>query len=239
MINSNSHSRLRLTALLLLSGMIFSIETATAAPKTNDGSAAIKKAQGIIRQLTQEKAALAAEKTALLTEKTAQDAKLGSLEENIKKLQPLPAEVERYQSALASVRSALEAQLGQEQQRYQALLQKHNDVVVKAKAIYADNQLLVQAVQEREQWIAQCSTRNQELNTAYLKLLGKYQDKGVWQQLAELEPLTGIGKVKTETVVEAYKYKLQQLKMTPFQAQAEPPKGAPEAAALGGEDAHQ
>jgi chromosome segregation ATPase len=239
MINSKSHSRLRLTSLLLLSGMILGLATATAAPKTNDGSAAIKKAQGIIRQLTQEKAALEAEKTALLTEKTTQDAKLSNLEETVKKLQPLPAEVERYKSALESVRSSLEAQLSQEQQRQQALLQKHNDVVTKAKAIYADNQLLVQAVQEREQWIAQCSTRNKELNTAYLELLSKYKDKGVWQQLAELEPLTGIGKVATETVVEDYKYKLQQLKITPFQVQAEPTKGAPEPAALGSEDANQ
>jgi chromosome segregation ATPase len=221
--NSNSNYRLRLAALWLMLAMIFSFETATAAPKTNDGSAAaVKKAQGIIRQLTQEKAALEAEK----------DAKLSSLEDAVNKLLPLQAEVERYKSSLESVRSNLEEQLGQERQRQQALLQKHNEVVTKAKAINADNQLLVQAVQEREHWITQCSGRHKALHGAYLELLGKYKDKGVWQQLAELEPITGIGKVATETVVEDYRYQLKQLQITPFQAEAatEPVTGAPDAA---------
>ena len=239
MFNGKRNYRLRFAALLLLAGLIFSIETARAAPKTNDGSVAIKKAQGIIRQLTQEKAALEEEKAVLLTEKTTQDAKLSSLGSTVKKLQPLQAEVERYKSSLELVRNNLEAQLSQERQRQQALLQKHNEVVAKAKTIYADNHTLVQAVQEREQWIEQCSSRNKELHTTYLDLLNKYKEKGIWQQLAELEPLTGIGNVDTETLVEDYKYKLQQLKITPFQTQAEPIEGAPKSSALGSEDANR
>ena len=210
-----------LAGLFLLATLSFSNQTASAEPKTNDGSAAIKKAQGIIRQLTQEKAALEEEKSALLTEKTAQEAKLGSLDEAVKKLQPLQGEVERYKAGLESVRSTLEAQLSQERQRQQTLLQKHNEVVAKAKEIHADNQLLVQAVQEREQWIEQCGERNKKLNTAYLEIVDKYKEKGLWQQLAELDPITGIGKVETEAAVEDYKFKLKQLKTTPFQAQTE------------------
>jgi chromosome segregation ATPase len=241
MYNGKSNYRLQFAGLLLLSGLICGFETAMAEPKTNDGSTAIKKAQGIIRQLTQEKAALEAEKAALITEKTTQDVKLSSLQESVKKLQPLATEVERYKSGLESVKSNLEAQLSQERQRQQALLQKHNDAVAKAKAIYADNQLLVQAVQEREQWIGQSSSRNKQLHTAYLDLLSKYKEKGVWQQLVELEPLTGIGKVETETVIEDYKYKLQQLKITPFEGSVptEPIEGAPKSAALGSEDANR
>lgn len=230
MHNCKRHYLVRLTFIVLCFGMIWGVDTATAEPKTNDGSAAIRKAQGIIRQLSQEKTALEAEKTALLTEKTAQDAKLGSLEEAVKKLQPLQGEVERYKSGLESVRNNLEAQLDQERQRQQTLLQKHNDVVAKAKEIHADNQLLIQAVQEREQWIEQCGSRNKELHTAYLDILSKYKDKGLWQQLAELDPLTGIGKVETETAVEDYRYKLKQLKITPFQTQAGQNEGVPESA---------
>ena len=211
----------RLAGLLLLSVLSCAYQTVSAEPKVNDGSAAIKKAQGMIRQLTQEKAVLEEEKTVLLTEKTAQDAKLLGLDEAVKKLLPLQGEVERYKSGLESVRSTLEAQLSEERKRQQALLQKHNEVVVKAKEIHDDNQLLAQAVQEREQWIEQCADRNKKLHTVYLDVLNKYKDKGLWQQLAELDPLTGIGKVETETAVEDYKYKLQQLKITPFQGQVE------------------
>jgi len=77
-------------------------------------------------------------------------------------------------------------------------------------------------VKEREQWIEQCSSRNKELHTVYLDILSKYKTKSVWQELAELEPITGIGKVETDNLVEDYQYKLNQLKITPFQAQAEP-----------------
>ncbi len=213
---ANSFKLLKMLSLFLLS---FYFGLALAAPKTSDGSAAIKKAQGIIRQLTQEKAALVAEKTELLNQKTDQDAKIKNLEESIKKLQPLQGEVERYKANLESVRSSLESQLSQEREHLKELLQKHNDVVTKAMAIRADNGLLVQAVQEREKWITDCGHRNKDLNKAYLDVLGKYKEKGLWQQLAELEPLTGIGKVETETTVEDYKYKLQQLKITPFQSQ--------------------
>jgi len=215
---------------LLVPGWLAGVESAVAAPKTNDGNAAVIKAQGMIRQLTQEKAALEAEKATLLTDKTAQDAKLSSLESAVKQLQPLQGEVERYKSGLESVRNTLEGQLNQERQARQALVQKHNDVVAKAKDIYADNALLVQAVKEREQWIAQCSSRNKELHTVYLDILSKYKTKSVWQELAELEPITGIGKVETDNLVEDYQYRLNQLKITPFQAQAEPTDAGQEAA---------
>ncbi|QWF69577.1 hypothetical protein KEF85_09305 [Methylomonas paludis] len=187
-------------------------------PKSGDGGAAIKKAQGLIRQLSQEKTALEAEKTALLADKNQLEDKLKALESTVKKLEPLQGEVERYKSGLESVKTSLESQLGQERQRQQALLQKHNDVVGKANSIFADNQLLVQAVKEREAWINQCSSRNQELRQLNQDLLARYKDKGLWQHVLELDSVTGIGKIEAESVAEEYRYKLQQLKITPFKA---------------------
>jgi len=228
--------------LVLFALLLASIEDGRADAKApSGGDAMLKKAQGMIRQLSQEKTALEAEKTAWLNDKSALDAKVQALTAAVEKLLPLQAEVERYKSGLEAVRANLEAQLGQERQSRQALLAKHNDVVAKARDIQSDNQLLVQAVQEREQWIADCTTRNRAMQTANQEILAKYQEKGVWQQLAELEPVTGIARVETESVVEGYQYKLQQLKITPFQpaagtdtssAAAEPEAGAtPEPAA--------
>jgi len=45
-----------------------------------------------------------------------------------------------------------------------------------------------------------------------------YEQKGLWQQLAELEPITGIAKVDSQNRAEEYRYQLQQLKVTPFEA---------------------
>jgi chromosome segregation ATPase len=211
-------SFIRLAGSFLLLTLLGGSFTVSAEPKTSDGSAAIKKAQGMLRQLNQEKAALQAEKAELLKQTTEQDTQIKSLETSVKKLQPLQGEVERYKSSLENVRGSLETQLSEEKQRQQLLVQKNNEIVTKAKAIRDDNTLLVQAVQERERWIGECSHRNKDLQTAYNDMLSKYLDKGLWQQLVELDPLTGIGKVGTEAVIEEYRYKLQQLKVTPFQA---------------------
>ena len=202
-----------ISALLLIT----TASIAYAEPKPSDGSAAIKKAQGLIRQLSQEKSALEAEKTAWLQEKANLDSKVKNLEETAKKLPQLQVELERSQAGLAVSQSNLNAeqnQLAQERQKQQALLQKHNEMIIKANAIYADNQLLVNAIREREQWIQQCTSRNQSLQTANLAVLKKYQDKSLLQQIVELEPLTGIGEVATQTEVEDYRYQLQQLKIT-------------------------
>ncbi|MGD0959944.1 MAG: hypothetical protein ABSB19_09060 [Methylomonas sp.] len=167
---------------LLVSGMLALTPAMAAEPKTGgDGGAAIRKAQGLIRQLSQEKSALEAEKTTLMNDKSALETKLKSLEETVKKLQPLQSEVEQYKTSLESTRNNLEGQLGQERQQRQALLQKHNDVVLKANAIFADNQLLVAAVKEREQWITQCIAQNKDLQAVNLEIVKKYQDKGFFQ----------------------------------------------------------
>ncbi|BBL58468.1 hypothetical protein [Methylomonas koyamae] len=206
-----------LCLLLLLAG----IETSDAEPKAAvPGGDAIKKAQGLIRQLSQEKQALEAEKAAWLNEKAGLEAKLKSLEAAVAQLAPLQGEVARYKNGLEAVKTSLESQLSQQRQREQALVQKHNDVVAKARAIRDDNQLLVQAVQEREQWIGQCGQLNQQLRELNQKVVEQYEQKGLWQQLAELEPLTGIAKVDSQNRAEAYRYQLKQLKVTPFEAGA-------------------
>ena len=205
--------------MLLLSGLLLGCPAFAVERKTGDGGAAIKKAQSLIRQLSQEKTALETEKAAWLAEKTALNAKLKTQETALAKLLPLTAEIERYKTGLESLKTAYDSrqeQLGQERRERQALVEKYNQVVGKANAIYADNQLLVQAVREREQWIDRCGARNQQLRQAGLELAGKHREKGFLQRLGELEPFTGLGQVEAETTVEDFQFQLKQLKMPPF-----------------------
>lgn len=210
--------------ILPLFFLLATIQAGHAEPKAGDGGVAIKKAQGIIRLLNQQKTALEAERSSWLNDKLSMEAKLKNLENQVNRLLPLQAELERYKSGLETVKSHLESQLNQQQQREQALLQKHNEVVIKARAIRDDNALLVQAVSEREQWIAQCGNRNRELLGLNQQLVEKYRDKSVWQQLAELDPVTGIASVDSESAAESYRFQLHQLQVTPFEATA--PQGA-------------
>lgn len=211
----------------VLISLLLVLQPIQAAPKSNDGNAAIIKAQGMIRQLTQEKAALQAEKQQWQAEKADLEARIQALDAAAARLPGVQAELERNKSALAAVRDGLEAQLAQERQHRQQLTEKHSAVVGKAKAIHADNLLLVKAVQEREQWMQRCGEQVQQLRQTNVEVLERYRDKGLWQQLAELEPFTGIGQVSTEATVEDYVYKLKQLQVTPFEISDAEPAAVP------------
>ncbi len=198
--------------------------TAFAAPKQESaGQQALKKAQGVVRQLTEEKQVLETEKAALQEE-------VKKLTGVAQQLGPLQAEIllhKTQEEALRNNNGILAAQLQGEREKQQNLHQKIKDIVTQAKLIQNDNQLLVAAVKEREHWIKQCTGRNKQLLEANHALLGKYQDKGFWNKVAELEPFTGIGKVDTQNTVETYQFKLDDLKVTEFaDADQQDPAGA-------------
>ncbi|MFU8788924.1 MAG: hypothetical protein ACNA7G_07835 [Methylobacter sp.] len=76
--------------------------------------------------------------------------------------------------------------------------------------------MLVSAVKEREQWIGQCSTTNQKLTVVNQELLDAFRNKSLWTRVLEAEPFTGIAAVETETALENYQFKLEDLTVTPF-----------------------
>jgi len=198
----------QLLLLCLLIGV-----NADAAPKRESArQQAIKKAQGVIRQISEEKRALETEKTVLLEQ-------VQKLESIVKQLEPLQAEVQLQKTQAETLRNtngALEIQIQREREKQQNLRNKINEIVAQAKLIQNDNRLLVSVVGEREQWVKQCSDKNGQLIEAHRVLLGKYRDKGFWDSVAEIEPFTGIGKVESQNTEETYQFKLEDLKVTDF-----------------------
>ncbi|MGZ8157340.1 MAG: hypothetical protein ACXWT4_00885 [Methylobacter sp.] len=215
MIKTTTSCRYLLMILLLHDA------TASAAPKQESaGQLAFKKAQGVVRQLTEEKQALETEKAGLLEQ-------VKKLESIIKQLEPLQGEVQLHKTQAETLRnsnSTLEAQLLSEREKQQNLQRKIKEIVAEAKLIQNDNQLLAAAVSERERWINQCSNKNRQLVEANQVLVGKYQDKGFWDKLAEIEPFTGIGKVETQNTTETYQFKLEDLKVTDFTGETDAPR---------------
>lgn len=205
-------SKLKIYLLPLLATLLIGVAHAAVPKQPSANSQALQKTQGMVRQLSEEKAALAAEKTALQEQ-------LQKLEAQVKQLSPLQAEVQRYQVDAETLRGnngALSSQLSTAQQKHQALRHQLREIVGQAKQIQADNQLLVAAVKEREQWINRCSGKNQQLVAANQDLLDKYLDRGFWDRVAELEPFTGIGNVEKQNTAENYLFKLEDLKVTEF-----------------------
>lgn len=238
----------------------------SAEPKGQDAAAqqVLRKAQGVVRQLTEEKAALETQKTALETEKTALqsqktaletqksaleaektallkdkaklqgektalEGRLKKTEETLKPLQPLPAKLKRCEAGtetLQNAKAGLETQLVESRNREREAIQSRQDVIIQAQAIEDDNRLLLDAVKEREVWISACGKRNQDLLKAGREAVARYREKGFWDQVADAEPITGIGKVRTEDAAQAYRYKIEHLKAAPFQPEIKLPESA-------------
>lgn len=173
--------------------------------------ATLKKAQGMLRQLSQEKADL--------------EAKLKDAE---KELGEKRAQLELRSKEAAQLQGELASKLP-----VLSTLQSHNEkyrnqvgqATAQLQKTQADNQLLVRMVEERSQWISKCETKNQGLQSLISQILAEYQEPDFLDQVKTLEPLTGIGGVERENKSAEYRYKLSDLKVTKWsetQVQAEP-----------------
>ncbi|MGJ0483537.1 MAG: hypothetical protein ACR65R_03250 [Methylomicrobium sp.] len=201
--------------VLFLATLAWSLESPAAAKQNDAAAQALRKAQGMLRQLNEEKAALAAEKKTLMDEAE-------KLRSEIARLAPLKGQVEQYRVGLENSRNAngaLQDQLQRAGSRERNLQDRLKEIVAQAKTVQGDNQLLVAAVQEREKWIGQCSSNNKSLIAVNREILDKYRDKGFLDKLVEAEPFTGIGRVESENVAENYQFQLQDLKVTPFESE--------------------
>jgi chromosome segregation ATPase len=198
----------------------------------------LRKAQGVMRQLNADKTRLEAEKTALVSEKTALENRVKQLEDNIHTLEKLPAALERCQAGVESlqgVKTGLEAQIGEARDNAVKLKRQQQVLSEQSRLLQADNQWLVEAVREREQWIDRCGDNNQRLLQTQREWLKKYQEKPWWKRMAELEPLTGIGAVQTENAAESYRYQLHRLQVTPYTPATNNPRPTESSTGHGGE----
>lgn len=194
----------------------------------------LNKAQGMLRQLSQEKAALEAQKATVEKEladtKKALEEQGKQLETGNKQLLALQADVKHKADIIAALEKnngilknnneilktnieKLKEQFGEQNQ---ALQEQARRLSSELSANQQDNALLVRAVKERSTWIDKCTELNGKLVKTNKAILDNYRDQSFWDTLKEAEPLTGIGAVAKENKLEEYRYKLNDLRVTPW-----------------------
>jgi chromosome segregation ATPase len=212
--------------IIVFSALLASMTIAHAEPVAKQGGnsdaaqQALKKAQGVLRQLGEEKAVLETEKAALEKDKAALQEQIKTLDATIKQLQPLQAEVLAQKTAAESLRNtntALSGQLNNAHENERQLKQSQQEIIAQAKLIQADNAHLVAMVKEREQWIHQCSEKNRAVIKEANSFIAQFQNKSLWDNLKQAEPFTGIANVEPQNSVEQYQFKLDDLKVTAFE----------------------
>lgn len=188
---------------------------AAAAPADPAIELVLRKAQALLRQLSEKKLAWEAERTKLLAEQETLKGSLARMEPMTKQLQ---AELVQYRAEaerLRAEKNAAEGEVGRVRSQavqVQRALREHQQ---QFDAVESDNGLLISAIEERERWIDECRSRNRKLSVIGRELLGRYEDKGLLEAFTDAEPLTGIGHVETEKVAQDYRFKLEDLKVPP------------------------
>lgn len=198
-----------LTALLCATAAV------TAAPRSEGGDPALRQAQAQMQKL-------AAERTALQKQNGELTAKVADLEQRIKVLETEAKQRGGELSQAQNANEQLRARVERDSARYKDLSERNSKTNATLRDAQADIQLLHNAVQERDRWIADCQAKNDALFKANTELLAAYRDKGAWDALRQHEPVTGLGSIKVENAVQEYRFRLEDLRTVKF----EPENGA-------------
>ena len=169
----------------------------------------LRKAQYLLRQLTAEQERLKTDNAKLQAELEGLKAENRHLEEQRGKQEGALASSKRNTEALIErVRS--------DNGKYRELVERYRSKLNELRAAQFKVAYLERAVSERNQWIETCKNSNDDLYSVNSELLERYEKRGLLDLLAGAEPVTGLARVRTENVVEDYRYRLEDLKMPQF-----------------------
>lgn len=198
MNNSIAAKDLLLTSLLILA--CTSAIDAIAEPETKDRQA-VHHMQLQLRAAQQQNADLSAQVDTLKKQLSELEAKRAALE---KKLGGQTRQI----SELSDKQSSDKQQLAELADKYKLLEQQN--------AATGNN--LQQTQIEKEQLdkdVQSCENKNTELYQLSIKLMDKYQAKGVWDAMLQAEPLTQLEKVKMENLLQEYHDKADANRISP------------------------
>lgn len=176
------------------------------------GADPVKKAQYMLRQLSQQKAQLEADNARLSTEVAELKKTLGKVESD------LDSTKKTLNKSKAS-NSRLVDRVKDDSEKFQVLKDKYRETVQLLRTEKANVVHLTNAVTERNEWIDHCSSNNHDLIAINNELVDRYQNKGVWDAVKQSDPLLGISDVKLEVIAEDYRYRIEDLQVVNFDKQ--------------------
>lgn len=187
---------MRLTFLIVavLSSAV-SIDTAQAEPAADPK--ALAKAQHMLRRVSAERDELQAEKSRLQATLDKQKSETTGLQ---KKYDALRSRSENVLNQANEIIAELRSQL---QETSQTLNQTQTE----------KQQLEDTRVAQAKQ-IEICSANNAKLVQVNSELLEHYNRKGVWDSMVQREPFTGLKQVEIENLMEEYRAKLDELRVS-------------------------
>ncbi|MEQ8663358.1 MAG: hypothetical protein RLW62_21285 [Gammaproteobacteria bacterium] len=211
----------RLVGTLLLAGAVAAGAQQAADPAQLQQ--ALNRAQGLLRQLAQER-------TRLEAEVAAGKAALAASERQFAREQRAREELAVELELAARAKSKLDSRLENTGERLARVEERLADVVEKYKALaaeYRDTRAAKAATEDElaltERALDEARTRNEALFQANRELIERYLEKGPWEALLQREPLTGLKQVELENLEQEYRHRIEDQRL----AGEQPPPPAP------------
>ncbi len=212
MILTNFSDRGRGPRLAVLAGSVFFLfsigSPVTHAQQDSPAERAMRKAQGMLRQLSSEKKALETKNAVLEAELAKTKAELSGVQQEVNQQHSV-------NNALAQNNAVLVERINSDHRKLLEIIEQYRAKQTELKTYQQDHVLLKNAIIERSQWITDCQKHNAALIDAGKELLVRYDNKSVWDSIAGIEPALGIGKVEQEIENQEYRFKLEDLKVRP------------------------
>lgn len=171
----------------------------------------MRKMQYMLRELSDEKSALEADNGKL-------KAKLTTETKKNKKLQTRLDSLDKRLGKSKGDILKLVSRINQDNERMKKMIAIYKETVAKLRTENQDNQLLVNAVTERNQWMKQCKLKNSEMYTLNIELMKRYRNKDFTEDALEKEPVTGLVAVQLENQEQKYRFRLQDLQTPAFKS---------------------
>ena len=93
------------------------------------------------------------------------------------------------------------------------MYEKLNVETEQNKIMVSENEQLYTKLGQQTANFQVCDQNNQALVTINNEILGQYEEKGFWKALSQKESFTSIQKVRVETMVQDYKFAIEDLQV--------------------------
>ena len=172
----------------------------------------LRKAQGMLRQLGQDKVELETANSALNEQMRSLQASLAQADSRAGRLQSLQPLLDE----LRGQNEGLRLHIARDAERMHEMSGRQVTMASELARWRRDNGLLVKAFEERSRWGEDCGEKNRELLRVNREMLERFSDRGFLEKLGDAEPLTGLGSVAAENARDDFAFRLEDLEVTPW-----------------------
>src|SRR5262249_43218696 len=117
-------------------------------------------------------------------------------------------------------REAAEQELKRTKQRMQELVDKFRETIQTLRETETERTDAKQSLTARDQQLKLCVDRNLELYKLNSEILDRFEHRSAWSRVATTEPFTQISRARLENLVDDYKNKAQDQRVTPERLKA-------------------